>query len=196
MAPLIMAGLSLLPKLPELWNGVAGLFGKKVPDSAETATNLAGEVINSLTKGNVSEETQKTLKAMMYAHEERIQELALEEQKLHFKNMSDQVDLEKASYQSEDQYVRRTRPMILRKLFYLCSAYAIGVPYCMLMTISLGGNAVSPEVIGIIEWIGGWLFGTFSTAYLGYSAARSVVKKNPDFKNGQGIFNKVVKQIV
>lgn len=192
MAPLLLAGLSLLPKLPELWNGVASIFGSKVPDSVEAATKLAGQVVTSLAGEKVSPEAQKALQELMNSHEERIMELELEEKKLHFQNMANITDLEKESYKSEDEYVRRTRPMILRKMFYLAGAYSIFTPYCLLMTISLGGHTVSPEIIGVLQWIGGCIWGTFSTAYLGYSAARSVDKKAPNFKNGGGILNKAV----
>lgn len=193
MAPLILTGLSLLPKIPEIWNSVAGLFGKKVPESVEAASKLASEVMGSLTKGSVSEEAMSSLQAMMNEHEETIMKLELEEKKLHFQNMANHVDLEKESYKSDDEYVRRTRPMILRRLFYACVAYSLFTPYCLLMTISLGGHQVSPDVLGILQSIGSYMWGTFTAGYLGYSTARSVDKKNPEFKNGNGLLNKAVK---
>lgn len=79
MAPLVIAGLSLLPKLPELWGAIAGLFGKKVPDTVEAAGKLAGEIMEGIEKGQVSTAEQMQLKSMLYAHEERIIELQNEE---------------------------------------------------------------------------------------------------------------------
>jgi len=38
MAPLVVAGLSLLPKIPDMWNSIAGLFGRKIPETVEQAT--------------------------------------------------------------------------------------------------------------------------------------------------------------
>ena len=83
-APLILAGLSLLPKVPEIWGTVAGLFGKKVPDSVETAANLANDVFNAFKKDEVSPEVQVKLEQVMNQHKEKIAEIALEEKRIEY----------------------------------------------------------------------------------------------------------------
>lgn len=205
--PLIMAGLSLLPKIPAMWNAVAGMFGKKVPKGVEEAGSLAGEVMDAFKKGQLSPESQIKLKELMMEHEGEMARLAFEEKKLDFEekkliheDLNDIRDLEKESYKSEDQYVRRTRPKILRDLFTGCIAYAFYAPLCVIaitawsaafpLTITASTVAL---VVGMIKWIGGWLFGTFSTAYIGYAAARTVDKKKPEFKNGNNMLNKAAK---
>lgn len=200
-APLLLAGLSLLPKIPAMWNAVAGLFGKKVPDSVEEAGSLAEEVMDTLTKGRLSPEAQVKLKEIILQHEEEMARLSFEEKKLAFEenkliheDLNDVRDLEKEAYKSEDAYVRRTRPMILRRLFGACMVYVFLVPVSIIVANKIGLDAASiADVTGLFKWCAGWLFGTFSTAYLGYAAARTVDKKNPDFKDQNGMLNKMIK---
>jgi len=160
--------------------------------------------MNLVKQDNVPPNVRLELEKEVNSHKEVIQELLLEEKKLQFEetvleytNVSEMIDLEKASYLSEDEYVRRTRPMILRKLFVSCIGYAF---YAPLTIVAMGYTNVDPTVmaatISLIEWIGSCLFGTFATSYLGYAAGRSVDKWNPNFKYGDGVLNKAVKGIL
>jgi len=76
---LIAAGLSLLPKLPEMWGEVAKLFNKKVPKGVEEASKLADTIMDELGKGKVPPEIQLRLKELFYAHQEKILELQLKD---------------------------------------------------------------------------------------------------------------------
>jgi len=194
MAPLVLAGLSLLPKIPEMWGAVAGLFGKNVPKSITEATKLATNVLDSFTKNEIPPAIQLSLEKEVNRHKEKIQEFALEEVKLTYQNVHDMVELEKESYKTDDEYVRRTRPMILRKLFISCVGYSFYAPL-VIIALSQGGIAEGTIIvlIDMVKYIGGWLFGTFSASYLGYAASRSVDKRNPGFKEGNGIMNKITK---
>jgi len=201
---LIMAGLSLLPKIPKMWDAVAGLFGKKVPSGVKEAGKLASDIMGDFKKDQISPEVQVKLKELMMEHEEEMAKLALEEKKLEFEgtkleygDVAGVRELEMASYKVDDEYVRRTRPMILRKLFYGCLTFAFVAPAAVVtMSLCSVAAATVASATGMVEWIGAWLFGTFSTAFLGYAAARSVDKKNPKFKEGTGLVNKSVKKIM
>lgn len=213
--PLIMAGLSLLPKIPDMWAAVAGLFGKKVPKGVEEAGNLASEVMGIFNKNQIAPETRVKLEEIMITHKEEMARIALEEKELEYKDkkldyddLMDIRDLEKESYKSEDPYVRQTRPKVLRRMFNLCCVYAFFAPACVIVlslivqtpqepgtTAAITATTVN-TVVGMLEWIGGWLFSIFGTSYLGYAGARTADKKNPDFKNGSGILNKIVKKVI
>jgi len=182
---LVSAGLTLLPKIPELWGAIAGLFGAKVPDSVTKAGELANSVLGSLTQGAVSPETQLKLQELINQHEEKIKEIALREQELVLKEktveydlMKGSQDVEKAAYLAPDEYVRRTRPMILRKLFYLICVYVFFAPGI----VALGSyyrfdEATLNSVVGMLEYIAGFLFGTFSISFTGYVIGRTQEKK-------------------
>ncbi|MBW1730019.1 MAG: hypothetical protein JRH08_00810 [Deltaproteobacteria bacterium] len=76
---LVGLGLSLLPKLPEIWSEVAKLFGKEPPKGVEQAKKLADEVTNLFQQGKVPPEVQVKLQELMYQHAERIYELEIQD---------------------------------------------------------------------------------------------------------------------
>ena len=197
---LVGIGLSLLPKLPELWNTIAGMFGKKVPSSIEEAGKLAGDVLDSIKKGEISPEVQAQLEIRIMEHKERIQELLIEEKKvdleskrIEYDEVNAQKELEIAAYKTGDEYVARTRPMILRKMFGFVCMYSVYAPLCVIAAYTVGIPAAAlTAFIEMLYWIGGFLFSTFGTAYLGYSAARTIDKRNPSLKNGNGFLSTLV----
>ena len=77
MLPLIGAGLGLLSALPDLWDGVARIFGKETPSGVKAAGDLAREVGGLLAGGEASAEQQEKLAALMLPHQERIREMTL-----------------------------------------------------------------------------------------------------------------------
>lgn len=178
-APLMLAGLSLLPKIPEIWSTVAGLFGKKVPDSVETAGNLACDVFSAFKKDEVSPEVQAKLEQTMNQHKEKIAELALEEKRIEYDLMKGSQEVEKESYKSTDQFVRRTRPKILRDLFKLCAVYTLLMP---LTIVALSYTDIDAEmmvvIVNFLKYIGYSIFGAFTLNYGGYTAGRSFEKKH------------------
>ena len=197
--PLLLTGLSLLPKIPSIWGAIAGLFGKKVPDSVEAAGKLAGDVMNSFKAGEISPEVQLEMEKIMNDHKEEMAKITLEEHRLVAEGFAGVQQVEIESYKSDDQYVRRTRPMLLRKLFYTCMGYVFFAPVVVIVaSISVLGikAAMLTAVIGIVKWIGGWLFSTFAAAYLGYTGARSLDKKDPSIKNKDNLVGTAMKYIL
>lgn len=195
--PLIMAGLSLLPKIPEIWNSVAGLFGKKSPSSVTEAGKLANEVLGALKKDEVPPEIATKLEEIMNQHKEKMAEIALEEKRLEFENAAGMQNLEVQAYKSGDEYVRRTRPMILRRLFYGCLGYAFFAPVMIIVAAMVSVEAaLLATLIGMVKYIGGWLFGVFASAFLGYASARSLDKRNPELKNGNNLIGKLIKTVL
>ena len=196
-APLLLAGLSLLPKIPDMWKSVAGIFGKKVPESIEEAGELAGSVIDMFNEGKLSPEAKIELEKITNTHKETMAQLALEEKELDYKDLSDVRDLEKVAYQSGDEYVARTRPKILRELFRAVVIYCFYAPLCIIAATQAGiPPTTTIEIIALVKWVGGWLFGTFGTAYLGYAGARTIDKRNPAFKDSTGLINKATNFIL
>lgn len=192
--PLLMTGLSLLPKIPSIWGAIAGLFGKKMPDGVEAAGKLAGDIMNSLKAGDISPEVQVEMEKIMNDNKEEMAKIALEEHRLIAEGIAGAQNAEIESYKSDDQYVRRTRPMLLRRLFYTCVVYTFFAPGIVVAGAALGAEAaILTALIGMVKWIGGWLFSTFGTAYLGYTGARSLDKKNPDLKNNNNLLGTAMK---
>ena len=194
MLPLISAGLAVLPKLPEIWKSVAGLFGKSVPKSVEEAGKLASSIATSLAKKEIPPETQVELQKIMNTHEEKIAELNLERTKLDYADLSDQRDLNKVYIQSEDKYVRHTRPKILRSIFYLTAAYTLLVPISVLVLKVDSGTLTN--YIGLVKSIGYYLYGMFSLSFLGYAGARSIDKRNPNLKDTNNLLGNIINKVL
>lgn len=98
---------------------------------------------------------------------------------------------------SDYQYTKRTRPMILRKLFYSCIGFCFFAPISIIIISKL---SIEKEIIiiitDIIKYIGTLLFSAFGTGFLGYTASRTIDKRNPNFKEENGIKNKIARKFL
>lgn len=197
MAPLLLTGLSIIPKIPSIWEKVSKIFKKKTPTKVNEAISLVNDIKDSFKKGEVSPEMQKELEMLLMEHEEEMAKIALEKEKVLYEDLQGMRDLEIAAYNSGDQYVARTRPKILRDLFKLCAVFSFFAPLVIIV-----GHLIklSPETlvafIAMVRWIGGFLFSTFISGYLGYSAARSIDKRNPTIKDKNDVLGKIIKNIL
>ena len=124
---------------------------------------------------------------------EMILNASLEVERLIVDDLKSQRQLEIASYASDDRYVKRTRPWILRKLFTLVCAYVLYAPLVVIAVHSLKIIEVN-LILKFLSSTGSWLFGTFATAYIGYAGARSIDKRHPEYKNGTSLINKIIKK--
>lgn len=106
MAPLIMAGLSLLPKIPKMWGAIAGLFGKKAPKSIQDAGELASIIMDDLTKDKIPPEIRVKLEEIVMSHEKEMAEIALKEVAL-------QRDVVVAEITGDSWLQRNWRPMLM-----------------------------------------------------------------------------------
>lgn len=194
MAPLVPLLLSGLTALPQLWDKVAGIFGKEAPQSVAQAGALAGEVQELLDSGTATPEQRLAVEQLASQERQAIRDHHYRMERLVVDDLASQRDAEKAAYASGDEYVARTRPQILREMWRTCQVFVLLAPLVILAARWLGiqGEAMT-ELVGVIQWVGGWLFGTFGAAFLGYSAARTVDKRNPQAVDGGGALGRAVR---
>ena len=178
LVPLIGLGLSLLPKIPGMWASVASLFGAKVPDTVTAAGALAEQVLSSVKAGTLSPEAQVELEKVFRAHEQAMATITLEERKIEMTGILGAQQVEIASYKSEDEYVKRTRPKILRGLFYLMAIYLLMLP-CVVVFLNLVKASDSDTILVMSGLKEAFLYicATFSIAYTGYNVVRMSEKK-------------------
>jgi len=197
MDPLTLTGLALLPKIPAMWNSISSIFKKKIPKSESEAIELSKEISNLYKKGEIDPTVQLQLEKIIRDNQAQMSMIALEKEKLFYGELDGLKELEIAAYNSGDKYISQTRPMILRNLFKLTVFYCLFAPLCILAAHSLKMNEkVLLDFIGIIKWIGGFVFSTFISGYLGYSAARTIDKRSPEVKDANSIIGKVVKNFL
>jgi hypothetical protein len=208
-----MAGLSLLPEVPKLWDAVAGLFGKKTPKTVADAGKLAGEVLGAFKKGEVPPEVSAQLEERMLEHKEVI--MQKQNERMQIQNdllkaqMSTQVQLWANETQSNDQYVRRTRPKILRQMWQFCCWYALVVTAAVAFALFFPATEVKTlvdgtvvevpvartltDLITVMKYFGTAIFSTFTLGFLGYTTARTIDKKNGGSQKTGGVADTLVK---
>jgi len=201
MAPLLMAGLSVLPEIPKLWGAVAGIFGKKVPESVESAAGLAGDVMGLVQGGQVTPEQSILLETRIMEHKETILQKQNERAEIERKARADEigatVQLMGQGLTSQDAYVARTRPKILRDLFATCAIYSLACTILIvIMAIMKVPKATLDVIISLMQWFGAAAWGTFTTAFVGYTTARSIDKRNPETKEQKNMIGKLVKAVL
>ena len=199
MALPLLALLPLVPKIPSLVNSVFSIFGKKPPKLLSDVETVVSSIVDDVAQNKITPEQKADLEKALMAHEKELLELSLKERELEQKGIANAFDLEKAAYKSGDEFIARTRPTILRRLFTLCSVYVIFAPLLVLIgSLTVGASTLVSSstmaiLIPMLEHISSWIFGVFASAFLGYSALRTVDKKKPNLKNGEGLISNVMK---
>jgi len=201
MAPLLAAGLSFLPQIPKMWGAVAGIFGKKPPATVEAAGKLAGEVADLVKGGQTTSEQDIMLQTAIMENKEVILQKQNDRAEIERQGRQDEmnatVQLMAQGINSQDPYVARTRPKILRDLFSSCVIYSITC-IALIANMAIWGvkKDVLDQVIEIMKYFGAFQWGTFATAFVGYTTARTVDKKNPQIKEQGNMVGKLLKQIL
>lgn len=108
----------------------------------------------------------------------------LELAKLEYEDAAGGREVIKTALLSDDPIVRRARPMMMILLGKACVVYAFYAPLAVVAAQSVGIDTLA--FMTVIKWIGGFLFGSFSTSFTGYTVARSV-DKNIATKGEAGI---------
>jgi hypothetical protein len=149
---MIGLGLSVLPKIPELWGKVAGLFGKEVPKSVQAAGQLAAEVQDMMKAGTVSPEVQAAMAAEFNRHEEKILEIRLEERRLdagiETTAITATTERHKADMLSDSWLSKNVRPLTL-------------LAVTLSITIGIYVPSVDPVKFKAITDLGVWVYGYY-----------------------------------
>lgn len=166
MLPLIGAGLGILGALPDLWGGVARIFGKEAPKGLKEAGDLARTVGRALATGEASPEQQEKLAALMLPHQERIREMTLAAERDFDAQLTTRHT---ADMGSDSGLAKNIRPLCL---LFLTLAVTVGV--------WLPDAHVSPERFKALTEMAVWVYGYY---FVGRSAFD---KGNVKMRFGQG----------
>jgi len=153
---------------------VGGEKGKKIKDGIEMVSDgLAG-----IGKEPLPPDMQVEMVRMRNQKEADMSRIALEEKRLVYQDQEGGRDVIKTALMSEDPVVRQARPKMMVKLGNACIVYALSLPVIMLIAGVFKIEApVMAEIKGALWWTGTFLFGSFTTAFTGYTVARTVDKK-------------------
>lgn len=172
---LLLGAAKLVPKA---WGAVAGLFGKKAPETVLEAGKLIDGIQGEIATGKVSPEQQIQLKRMLLEDEQVKARYEFEREKLVFQDQAGGREVVKTSLASQDEYVRRTRPMVLRRLFGFVCFYSVFAPVLYVDACYLDLDAGKLATLeSLLFWIGSGLWSAFLGGFTGYTVCRSKYDK-------------------
>lgn len=167
--------LSLVPSfISGLGKIIGGDKGRKMQEAGQIVNELSGQYQTA----KLPPEQQAALKTAIMEHEQKLKEIALEEYRLEMQDLKEARDVVKTTLRSEDPYVRRARPTFLWLMYLILFVNYLILPVIGKIPVNL------PEALY-------WLFGS---AFLGYSAFRSVDKKGAGLSDIGKFINKTIRK--
>lgn len=184
----VVAGLELASGIAE---AVGGDTGKKIADGAR----MVVEGLDEAGRQPVTPDMQLKLNEAADRHAERMAEIGLARERVDLADTEGGRDLAKAEIASGDEYVRRTRPMLLRwygKGTFLLVAAAVALAFLSALT-----RAVDKEeaafIVDVLKWALPSLSGTFLLMYRAYAGKRTEEKLAEAGMQPEGVLDKLAR---
>lgn len=172
---LILGAAKMVPKA---WGAIAGLFGKKAPETVTQAGELIDGIQGELRAGKIPAEQQVELKRLLLENEQVKMRYDYEREKLVYDDQAGGRDVIKIESSSVDPLVRQARPKMMMRAGNAGIAYTFVMP-CIVALCAIA-NVKEATLVVIIElmiWLGGLIWGAFMTSFTGYTVARSADKR-------------------
>jgi len=164
--------------VPKAWGIISCLFGKEPPETVVEAGKLIEGVQAEIQSGRISPEQQVELKRLLLENEQVKARYEFEREKLVYEDQAGGREVVKTALTSEDPFVRRTRPKILRRLFSFVCFYSAFAPVIYIDACYLNLDAAQLGVLkSLLVWIGTGLWSAFLTGFTGYTVVRSKYDK-------------------
>jgi len=174
MIPLIPLAMGLAQYVPKL---IGLLAGDKAEETAEQVVGIARAVTGNQDP-QAAVEAIKQNPELQIKFQEQANQFALEKARLIYDDQAGGREVIKTALLSDDPVVRQARPRMMTKLGNYCILFAF---YAPVSVIAAGHAGLEPSVMAnfmsVLMWIGGFLFGSFTTSFTGYTVARSADKK-------------------
>ena len=174
MIPLIPIAMSLAQYAPKI---VGLLGGEKAEETAEKVVNIA-RTITGEPDPRKAVEVIKANPELQLKFQEQANQFELEKARLIYSDQAGGREVVKTALLSDDPIVRQARPRMMIKLGNSCILFAI---YAPLSVVAAGyanlSAATMTDFMGMLKWIGGFLFSAFMTSFTGYTVARTADKK-------------------
>lgn len=168
-------GASLVVGGLEAASAVAGAIGGDTGSKIQSGLDQAAEGLREAGQQPLTPEQQVGLKAAIMEHRERMAELGVERHALEVKDAQGGRELARAEILSDDEYVRRTRPGLLRMygkaavwLVFLIVLVGFGAVF-----VADVGQAEGEFLIELCKWALASILATFVMMFKVYTGARS-----------------------
>lgn len=184
----VVSGLELAAGIAD---AVGGDTGKKIADGAR----MVAEGLDEAGRQPVTPEMQLKLNEAADRHTERMAEIGLERDRLEVEDARDGRDLARAEIASQDEYVRRTRPQLLRwygKGTFLLVFASVAMAFACALS-----KAVDKEeaafIVGVLQWALPSVSGTFLLMYRSYTGKRTEEKLAEAGMRPEGLLDKLAR---
>ena len=176
-----MAALGFIPGVGPILTGlekVAGVIGGSAGEKIIRGITTVSDGLTEAGKNPMSPEQQVELDKARMETEVDLAEIGFKKEKLDYDDAAGGREVIKTALLSDDPVVRQARPRMMVKLGNSCILFAL---YAPLSVIAAGhaqlSAATMTDFMGMLKWIGGFLFSAFMTSFTGYTVARSADKK-------------------
>ena len=147
-------------------------------EGAEKVAEKVVDIAQAVTGQTESDKITKVLESnpkLTMQLQQGLLSYQLELTKLEYEDAAGGREVIKTALLSDDPIVKRARPMMMILLGKTCILFVFYAPLAVIAAQLVGIDTVN--FMSIIKWIGGFLFGSFSTSFTGYTVARSADKK-------------------
>jgi len=164
--------------VPKAWEAVAGLFGKKAPETVTQAGELIDGIQSELQAGKIPAEQQVELKRLLLENEQVKMRYDFEREKLAYDDQAGGREVIKIESSSTDPIVRQARPKMMMRAGNAGIAYTFVMP-CVLAACAIANvkETTLAIIIELMIWLGSLIWGAFMTSFTGYTVARSADKR-------------------
>jgi hypothetical protein len=164
--------------VPKAWEMIAGLFGKKAPETVLQAGELIDGIETEIQAGKVSPEQQIELKRMLFENDQVKARYEFEREKLRYDDQAGGREVIKTALMSSDPVVRQARPKMMMRLGNGAILYTFVMPiFVGICAVAGAKEKLLGIIVQIVLYLGLALWGAFTTSFTGYTLARSADKR-------------------
>jgi len=173
-----LPGGTLIPTVLEGAAEIAGIIGGKTADKINTGLEAVAEGLTEVGNSTLTESQRVQLFELKASREVKLKEIALAELKLEYTDAATSKEVIKAALESGDEYVRRARPQMMKRMGYAAMGYAFFAPAILVYLSTQGATEASvTQISSLMTYVGAFLMTSFTTAFTGYTVARSRDKR-------------------
>lgn len=175
------AALSFIPGVGPILSGlskVAKAVGGSAGEKIAAGISTVNEGLNEAQKQPLSPAQEVELEKAQMETEVELAEIGFKREKLVFDDQAGGREVIKTALLSDDPVVRQARPKMMILIGKSCIYFVFYAPLSVIAAGHAGfSEAIMANYMSALIWIGGFLFGTFTTSFTGYTVARSADKK-------------------
>jgi len=170
---LLTAGTAIVKGI----KAIAPFFGDKGAKVAE-AVDTIDDAVSDIKNDRLPPEAKVQLANITMSRDVQMAAHEIQKMRLPYEDAAGGREVIKTALLSDDPLVRQARPRMMILMGQACIVFAFYAPLAVVAAGHCGfGDAVISNFMSVLIWVGGFLFGSFTTSFTGYTVARTADKK-------------------